>query len=348
MKYIVVFLFVMAFFACAKEDALENQIDFTNIYAITDDPNDPVQHERYNLYQEFGVSVYFNDTINRAFVKNDVYGNPVYRYEVIDPSWLFYRPETGSSTTSSYVYEYAEGEEKQLAYLDGVRVFLKEVSPALHPTLMFLADTIIRVGVEEPVTFSTNFRLMLWTGVDKLVEDGTLEESISEIETSLVSDKIENYTTQIDEFGSVSEASYYGRQDLYALPTTEPWWNFYSASMFYYGYPQSMNADYPEVLQDRFDALYGQEDYWIVPEEYWEESRTAWTAVAGPFGFVCASDRLSSETPRSVTEDLQGYLQQILQFGDEGFRAYWGSYSLVMRKYNILYDVLVNEIGIEL
>ena len=135
---------------------------------------------------------------------------------------------------------------------------------------------------------------------------------------------------------------------MYALPTTEPWWNFYSASMFYYGYPQSMNADYPEVLQDRFDALYGQEDYWIVPEEYWEESRTAWTAVAGPFGFVCASDRLSSETPRSVTEDLQGYLQQILQFGDEGFRAYWGSYSLVMRKYNILYDVLVNEIGIEL
>ena len=43
MKYIYLFLIGFLFFSCGKEDTLKNEIDFSNIYAITDDPNDPVQ-----------------------------------------------------------------------------------------------------------------------------------------------------------------------------------------------------------------------------------------------------------------------------------------------------------------
>ena len=72
MKYIYLFLIGFLFFSCGKEDTLKNEIDFSNIYAITDDPNDPVQHERYQIFTEFGVSVYFNDTVNQEFVRTEI------------------------------------------------------------------------------------------------------------------------------------------------------------------------------------------------------------------------------------------------------------------------------------
>ena len=351
MRYIVCAIICSLFFACAKEDALENEIDFTNIYAIADNPSDSVQHERYLLYEQYGVSVYFNDTIDQVFVRNDVYGNPVYRYELIDPSWLFFQPESGTTTSSKFDYVYAEGEEKQLKYLDGVRTFLESVSTVLHPSMIFVADSIFTLNSQgergAEVTFTTNFRVMLWTRVDEIVDGGTLEDAISEIETTLIEDKIENFTTQVDEFGAVSDPSYYGRQDLYDLPTTEPWWNWYSASMFEYGYPSSMEDDYPEFLQDRFDYLYGQEDYWIVPEEYWIQSRQAWAALSGPYGFV-GCGVIASETPRTVSADLKQFLDQMLRFSREEFEFYWGNYTLVMKKYNILRDLIENEIGVKL
>ena len=88
MKYLFYLLLAFSFFSCQKEGDLNNEIDFSNVYAITDDPNDPVQHERYLIFNDFDVSVYFNDTIARKFVRNDIYGYPVYTYETIDPNFL--------------------------------------------------------------------------------------------------------------------------------------------------------------------------------------------------------------------------------------------------------------------
>ena len=147
MKYIYLFLIGFLFFSCGKEDTLKNEIDFSNIYAITDDPNDPVQHERYQIFTEFGVSVYFNDTVNQEFVRTDVYGKPVYRYELIDPTWLFYKPESGTGNTQvEYKFVYAKGEEKQLKILTGIRQFLENVSEALYPSLIMSADSIYKIN----------------------------------------------------------------------------------------------------------------------------------------------------------------------------------------------------------
>ena len=72
---------------CQKEDALESKIDYVNLYEITDSPEDSVQHLRYELYKNYNVSVYFTDTVGKYFLKNDIYGNPVYRYELLDLSF---------------------------------------------------------------------------------------------------------------------------------------------------------------------------------------------------------------------------------------------------------------------
>ena len=69
--------------ACDDSEKLENRIDFSSPYAI-EDSDDPIQHRRYELFRDYGVSVFFNDTVSSSYVGDDFAGDPIYRYETID------------------------------------------------------------------------------------------------------------------------------------------------------------------------------------------------------------------------------------------------------------------------
>lgn len=45
--------------ACQKEDGITPGTGFENLYTIQDDPNDSIQHKRYELYTTYGVPVFF-------------------------------------------------------------------------------------------------------------------------------------------------------------------------------------------------------------------------------------------------------------------------------------------------
>lgn len=49
--YIILCLCALCVSSCGKEDVLENKIDFSSDYEIKDDPNDPIQHHKYLIYQ---------------------------------------------------------------------------------------------------------------------------------------------------------------------------------------------------------------------------------------------------------------------------------------------------------
>ena len=84
--------------ACQKEDGITPGTGFENLYTIQDDPNDSIQHKRYELYTTYGVPVFFNDTIGKVFVKTDVNGDSVFRYETLDLNWAFSGTNSGSVT----------------------------------------------------------------------------------------------------------------------------------------------------------------------------------------------------------------------------------------------------------
>ena len=44
--------------ACQKEDGITPGTGFENLYTIQDDPNDSIQHKRYELYTTYGVPVF--------------------------------------------------------------------------------------------------------------------------------------------------------------------------------------------------------------------------------------------------------------------------------------------------
>ena len=49
--------------ACQKEDGITPGTGFENLYTIQDDPNDSIQHKRYELYTTYGAVSYTHLTL---------------------------------------------------------------------------------------------------------------------------------------------------------------------------------------------------------------------------------------------------------------------------------------------
>ena len=101
MRNAIYLILALLILGCEKENGLTSQIELENLYEIKDDPSDPIKHRVYEIYDRYGVPVYFNDTIGKIFVKRDVTGKDVYRYETLDLAWGF-----TSYNRLTYTYEY--------------------------------------------------------------------------------------------------------------------------------------------------------------------------------------------------------------------------------------------------
>lgn len=92
--YLLLSLAALLFGACG-----ENDNDFTpsngerNWLIVEDNPNDPIDHQRYLIFQETGIPIYYNDTIGSEERYSYATGDPYTYYEVLQ---VFYSP--GNST----------------------------------------------------------------------------------------------------------------------------------------------------------------------------------------------------------------------------------------------------------
>ena len=123
--------------ACQKEDDITPGIGYENLYVIQDDPNDPVQHKRYELYQTYGVPVFFNDTIGKVFVKMDINGDSIFHYELLDLNWTFNGDNSGSV---SYQVTRLSDPDLQMKALQFAEIYLENSMPALYPYAMWLTE----------------------------------------------------------------------------------------------------------------------------------------------------------------------------------------------------------------
>ena len=111
MKHIFLFLCsVLALAACSSEDPITPRLTYGNDFVITDQPNDSIQHTRYLIYKDFGVPVYFNDTIAKHTEGIGVDGKPRTTYETVDLNWTF----SGYNRGVKYSYVYLTAPEDQM------------------------------------------------------------------------------------------------------------------------------------------------------------------------------------------------------------------------------------------
>lgn len=164
-RYIYILLALLIFAGCA-EDSIVPDVDFENLYAITDDPNDPVRHKTYEIFKKYNVPVFFNDTIGMAKSGVDFSGKPVYKYETIDLSWNF-----SSYDKAKYSFVFVSDEEQKMKSLNVIESYLEIVNSALRPFCFLVVESAKRVdnstGAITEVsdgTFRIYFRTVLLTG----------------------------------------------------------------------------------------------------------------------------------------------------------------------------------------
>lgn len=342
---------ILTFTACSKEDDLSSSLILDDHFEIKDDPNDPVQHERYKIYKDFNVPVYFNDTISRKQIGTDWYGNPVMRYETVDLNWTFDSYEQNIK----YKYKYLTTSEDQLNTLKFARKYLETCSPAMRPFSILLVDLLQIISdseTNEP-NYHIGFRTLVFAQIKDITdEDEIIEHAQTVIQNMLIS-KVTANKNLCARFKNVSaEKGWYDKMwsDLGSTEScpTILRWNGTPESLgfrinnLYYGVP------YNAVQGTKPDFIDHCLDRGILPKEEAELEREKMVREMGNYGFICSSTRGSIFTPEAETEDLSHYIKAMLYLGTEQFVDRYGDSPLVMQKYSMLYEYIVNELKVEL
>ena len=81
-KIIFMLLVCGIVWACSEEDDLTPSRTDQNWFVVEDDPNDPLTHLRYQIYTDYGVPVFYNDTLG-AQIRYDRHGEAYTYYEIL-------------------------------------------------------------------------------------------------------------------------------------------------------------------------------------------------------------------------------------------------------------------------
>ncbi len=322
MRKIFYILYCMALFACGKENDLDSQIRFDDLYSIQDDPNNLVQHEIYNIYKDYGVPVYFNDTVGKVFLKTDVNGQPVYQIEKLDLAWKY-----DSYEKINYRFQYITDSKRQLEVIGLIKNYLELADRVLYPFCFFISENVESENLDnDEISIISDPYLVGFRTVTIVMnnwKEGKEQAVLADLKRSMIVQKIQNYSQDLVDFKQVSDANWYGQK----------WWHELADFV-----PQNYDCN---VLDPDYEGDLTGDDL--------EAKRAEARDIAGRFGFVMGAvfgDGLF--TPWDTKEDLKYFVKVILATPEATFREQWGSYPLVMEKYEILYKIITEKLGVEL
>ena len=339
--------------ACEKEDGITPGTGFENLYEILDNPNDSIQHKRYELYTTYGVPVFFNDTIGKVFVKIDINGDSVFRYETLDLNWTFSGTNSGSVT---YQVTRLTDPESMMKSLRFAEIFLENSQKALYPYALWLTEKCYQLssaGVEQ-IAMLSRYRNLMFAGVDQISEED-MPERAAGFRNDVVKQKIQNYSDALSNFNSISNEEYYARrwQDLYPNEIL-PYWN----TRVNYWYPSPLREEWGSNSTYRSEMTssgnYTNENFPWGPwtDEDVDDYIVYCRELVGRCGFV-TYDLTGANgdifyTPKTTDIDLESYLVEMMKYPRKEFLERWEGSPLVIKKYEILYAIIRDELGVEL
>ena len=347
-------------FACQKEDEITLGIGYENLYAIVDNPDDSIQHKRYELYTTYGVPVYFNDTIGKVFVTKDINGDSVFRYETLDLNWGFNNDNRGSVT---YHVTRLTEPEQQMKALRFAEVFFQNSQPGLYPYALWLTESCYEISSSGATLkpMITRYRNLMFAGAQNLNE-GNMQTTAVSYRTNMVKQKVQLYDTELKAFNEVTDKKYYAGTwgDVFwvnLLPgKILPYYNSTNIALCLPLEEEWAGKSTYRDIMTKFDA-YGRggnvsnEDF---PQGLWTDEMVddyiVYTRkMIGSFGFITYSLALGSRNPpKNTEEDLELYLTEMLKYPRKEFLERWDSCSLVLKKYEILYAIIRDKLGVEL
>lgn len=309
---------------CKKEKELQPALQLENLFEIRKNSDDPVEKKIYEIYQEYKVPVFFNDSIGQVYIMDDVQGKPVYKVEKIDLAWTF-----NGYAKQVFDFEYMKDETQKLKALAIISNYLKDVSPALRPFSFFVTQSGTKSDQGNIVerfqkgSFLISYRTVYMTGD---WTDALEIQTPGLIKRQMILSKINNYPDDIADFSMVSQAAWYGGLN---WPVIDP----------------SLPKGWKEA-----EALY---DEWAGAKWYTEEELAAMRIrareVIGKFGFVKGHQVTQGlQGPQNATNDLNNFVQEMLKYKPSEFQELWGKHPLVMKKFQILRNVIENKMQVKL
>lgn len=334
--------------ACQKEDDITPGIGYENLYVIHDDPDDAVQHKRYELYQTYGVPVFFNDTIGKVFVKMDVNGDSIFHYELLDLNWTFNGTNSGSV---SYQVTRLTDPDLQMKALRLAETYLENSMPALHPYALWLTEKCYELTASSGVvekSLITRYRNMMFSWIEKLKEDEMLETAKS-YQKEVMKLKVQYYEEELKAFNKITDQKYYGAQWSGLYPDFIP-----AYDMVIYDFTRALREEWEGNYTYRNDLKkYGNYKNPDWPQGKWtDEQVDAYIehirGMVGAYGFVAYHLGDHYYTPKNTDMDLELYLEEMMKYPRQDFLKRWESSPLVIKKYEVLYAIIKEKLGIEL
>ena len=348
MKRFVLYLLLTCFVvACQKEDHIDPRIGYENLYVILDNPNDSIQHKRYELYQTYRVPIFFNDTIGKVFVKMDLNGDSVFRYELLDLNWTFDGNNSGSVT---YHVTRLSNPALQMKALRFAEIYLANSQAALYPYAIWLTEKFYELSSEGVVEkkMISRYRNLMFSWIEKMKETEMLQTA-SSYRKEVVKLKVQNYTDQLNAFYKLTDEKYYGVIWSTLYPDFIP-----AYDMLIYDFTRALREDWESNTSYRSDLkTYGNYMNPDFPQGEWNDEQVdAYfeyvRGMVGAYGFVSYHLGDHYYTPKDIDMDLELYLEEAMKYSRKEFLERWESSPLVIKKYEVLYTIIKEELGVEL
>ena len=285
-------------------------------------------------------------------MKVDVNGDSVFRYETLDLNWTFSGSNSGSVT---YQVTRLTDPDLMMKSLRFAEIFLKNSQPALYPYALWLTEKCYQLssaGVEQKEIIS-RYRNLMFSWIDQMKEEEMQEKAIG-FRNEVVKLKVQNYSDELNAFNNMLDESLYDKN----------WWKFYPDERIpYWRNSASLQVWYPWPLEEEReqDSSYRKEmmTYGNFTNTNWPEG--IWTneevdnyalycrELVGALGFVSYDPEMGiRRTPRNTDIDLELYLIEMMKYNRKQFLERWEGSPLVIKRYEILYSIIRDELGVEL
>lgn len=299
MKWSILWLLgVFLAVGCTNE---ENELPVSDLdkdwFVITDNPDDPVDHERFLIYDTYGISIYYNDTIG-SMIRQDYWGNDYIYYEVLQ---VFYSPGGDKPDGNFSLLEDKNVLLSQLIYLRE-KILSRVPRDYPFPPMLFVEDLMTSWAPEADV-----FRGFNALVVENVIGFDTLpEEDKRELDTRVLGGILSSllFTREED---WLQKNFYPCSKNL----NPDPYTSVYSSGGSYGGVTVG-DACYGTDLEISLNALgflrpLEESD---LPEEYWYTPTQIWDVIT--------------------------YAELLFRYTMEEIEQLYASYPVVLEKYRMI------------
>lgn len=288
---------------CAKEKDLEPSGLDPNWFVVTDSA-DPVDHLRYEIFQETGVPIFRNDTIGSMDRGLDALGQPYIYYEILDVNYSI------TSDVEVATYKLCEEDAPVMLALELMRdEVIPRLPKALYPRCFLLVDQLNIDQTKNQRGEATAYKGMMTTVAGRLHSIGEMsDEELARWVAGITGEVISEYLYSrcaglLEEFYSKAEV---------IARDGETTVNLYE---FRYDIREGGTSETEPEYKD------------------WKE-----------YGFLTYDTSQEIETTEGKREyrtigqrrDVETFMVEIMLNDETGFKSTYADYPLLLEKYDLL------------